>query len=371
MKILAILLSLILSLPSGGITLTLTAENSDIFSAGALEALNALLAESSLTVSASGYDLNVAEEPLLRARMDGTDGVIACGEAAAPLTAELSAAGSVWEAAEALGALLADWEKETGQSVDLQEAGTARRLLTYALTGEEWAAVWPQVMEILCAVTPEAQALAELEITGKGTFKRYFDRDGQEMGAYFYAASAKLNGVTRELRLEYGAAPQKGLYIAFRCPAARGSSNIRLSLHAKNREGAYTVKGELRRTESGLTEVWSAEGRTDGALHLSVSRTADGKTVSRGLTLTRTEEGASYALENGRQTWLAGRAAWQAAELPDAELPAPIGEIARVGETLAERLLALLRAQAPDTWQQLVHYLATNALIDLQREVEN
>ena len=373
MKLFSLLLALLLALPNGGVRLRVTAAESGLMPPEAFSALNALLGEMALTLSPAGYDLRLGEEMLLQARMEDGSGVMACGEAAAALAGEALAPGSLdaWAAAPALGALLQPWEKESAQKVDLKEGGTARRQLIYALTGEEWEQMWPQVMEVLCALTPAAEALREARIAGKGTLKRYFDGDGREMGAYFYAQSLQAGGETREVRLEYGLTPGKGLYLAFRCPTPREMRNTRIVLRAKRGgSGAYTLSADVRETEGGNLDAWLLEGKTDGKMTLSLARRAAGRTAAHSLTLQMGEGGADYVYRQGKRVWLSGRAVWQAAELEAAALPAANGEAADVANALAARLLAHLRAHAPEGWQQLIHYLATDALINAQREAE-
>lgn len=366
MKILTLILSLLLALPSGGVRLTLSAEASDALSDGAVAALQAVLAQAALVISPEGYDLVCAEETLLQARADAAGGYVACGDMASALAIAPSGSADVWQTARALGELLAPWEKESGQSVDLQEAGVVSAQRVYVLTDAEWARVWRQTVAILSACAPEAQMLAEAEIRGKGTLKRYFDRDGNEMGLYFYAAEMWLDGEAREVRLEYGFRADKGLYAAFRCPNKNETRNARLALHGKRTAGGWSLSGSLRVTDGADSDVYAVEGRTNGALTLSLSRKRGGRTAQYALSLQMADGAARYSYQQDKRLLLAGRAAWQTADLPAVPPRTANAETTEVGAALADRLLKHLRAAAPNDWQELVHALAVDVLIDAQ-----
>ena len=367
MKILALILSLLLALPAGGVRLTATATKSETLSPGALTAAQALLQEAALTISSDGYDLVCGDDLLLQARADAAGGFVACGNQAAPLAVAAFGSADVWQTARELGALLASWEQEVGAAVDLQEAGVAARQLVYVLTGEEWAQVWPQAVQILCACAPEAAMLAEAQIVGKGTLKRYFDRDGNEMGLYFYAAELRVHGETREVRLEYGFQAGKGLYAAFRCPNKNETRNIRLALHGKKTKGGWSLNGSLRLIHDGDSEVYALDGRTDGTLKLSLNRKRGGDAAQYALTLAMQAGGAQYQYQKEKRLALAGAVQWQAVALTEASAAAPNGDMAQVSTALAGRLLALARAASPDHWQELVHALATETLVNAQQ----
>lgn len=346
MRVLAFLLSLFLTLPAGGVRGTLTAEKSGLLSPEALKGLQALLAEAALTVSAEGCDLTLGDDLLLAAR----PGMLRSGEAAAAL--EQAPAPDI----AALWALLEPRKAEKNETVDLNEAGKAASQWIYALPGEDWDALRAELASILGL--PE---LAASRVPGKATFKRYFDRAGREIGAYFYTAQIEWNGMAREVRLEYGYQPQKGLYLAFRCPDEGQTDNLRLSLHGKRADAGWRLEGELRRVTPEETTVYAVKGKTDGKLTLTRSGAG-----SLRLTLARTADGADYRLERGDTLLLAGRASWEAAELPAREM----GDSGDVNAALDKILARHLRAAAPEGWQQMLHYLATDALLSAGQKEE-
>ena len=339
-RVLALLLSLFLSLPAGGLRLTLTAEKSDLLSAGALSGLQSVLSGMALTLAADGAEVIYGDELLLAAR----PGFLFTDDLSAPQPVEAV------PDLETLWNILEPWKAEKEETADLQEAGKARSQAVYILTAEDWAALgFPG------------------KIAEKATFKRYFDGNGQPLGAYFYTASLQTEEQTREVRLEYGYRAEKGLYLAFRCPDEAQKNNLRISLHGRKTASGWTLEGELRRGADGETTVYAVKGSTAGKLTLTGNEKIKGRTVKRTLTLTRSQDGAEYRLAKGDDLTLAGRVTWEAAELPDRPIPDTEGNIT---EALAAHLAAILRAAAPESWQQLVHYLTVETLIDAQKKGE-
>ena len=340
MRVLALLLSLFLSLPTGGVRLTLTAEKSDLLPAGALSGMQSVLSGLALTLSAAGCDVTYGDELLLAAR----PGALFTADTAASLPMETPPdLDALWE-------ILEPWRTEVGETADLQEAGKARSQAVYVLSAEDWQALGM------------AGTIAE-----KATFKRYFDANGQILGGYFYTAALRLGDETREVRLQYGYQPEKGLYLAFRCPDEGQKNNLRISLHGRRTADGWTLEGELRRVTGGQTTVYAIKGKTEGKLTLTSSEKVNGRTVKHTLSLNMGAGTAEYRLTKGENLQLAGRAAWEAAELPRRDIPENTGEIA---DSLAARLMAILRDAAPENWQQVLHALAAEALIDAQKKGE-
>ena len=65
---------------------------------------------------------------------------------------------------------------------------------------------------------------------------------------------------------------------------------------------------------------------------------------------------------------LSGTAAWETAELPSRPVPKKTGTDALFYRKLGLRLLENIRTAAPDSWQQLIHFVSGNALIEAQKE---
>ena len=340
MRVLALLLSLFLALPAGGVRLTLTAEKSDLLPAGALTGLQSALSRLALTLAAEGAEVTCGDGLLLAAR----PGALFTPEVYTPLPVEtLPDPDALWETLE-------PWKTEVQETVDLQEAGKARSQAVYVLSAEDWKALGLR------------GTIAE-----KATFKRYFDSSGQPMGTYFYTSTLYADEEAREVRLEYGYQPEKGLYLAFRCPDEGQKNNLRISLHGRKADAGWTLEGELRQVTGGETAIYAVKGNTAGKLTLTSSEKINGRTVKYALTLRMGAGTAEYQLTKGEDLLLVGHAAWEAAELPRRDKPENAGEIA---DSLAARLMELLQEAAPESWQQVLHALATDALIDAQKKGE-
>ena len=175
-----------------GVALSFTAQDSKLWPQGAAEALNTLLDGMTLTVDDTGADMRCQ---LAR----GDQAWLSLSSGAPRITLE-----RMLSLSQSLGTLLADFEREEHRSIEMGDVLTSPLQLTYALTREEWQEKWPDVLALIADVFP-AYDLSGFDITSdKATFKRYFARDGQEIGAYFYAGSAQVAPEDiREIRLEW------------------------------------------------------------------------------------------------------------------------------------------------------------------------
>ncbi len=361
-----------------GVDIAFSAEKSDVMPSSALEALGVLLEGLTLTVlpdaDGAGLMLRRGGEELLSAEVTAAGGFLRSGDTAAPLAGEAQWSGaSMAEINAKLGAVLSDWEKTEEKEITLENVGTSRRQLVYALDGEAWEGVWPQVMEVLTDAAPQLEVLRPLRIQGKGTLKRYFDKNGTEIGGYFYAAQAAPEAQdVREVRLEWGYAPGSGVYAAFRCPNAAGTRNIRLSLRVriteKNGAQTYKMTADVRVINGADSDVVTLEGRHEGEggtgrLKAQLNRRREGKTVKHALTLSWQQMLVEYAYDRGGKTLLAGTAAVTAAQ--GAIIPCALAEDSAedVALALAKKLLGILSEEAPESMQALLHYLSTDGYL--------
>lgn len=358
MKVLVWLLSLLLALPAGETQFAFTADGGQTLSEAALAGLSAVLAETRLTLGADGCDLTCDGVPLAWART----GLIGSGDVAAS-TEMPGLSGTAIDLAQALGRLLAPWETEKTDTIDLQEAGSARRRLQYVLGEEGWGRMAPQMADLL-----GIEALSDSTLTGKATFRRYFDRADQEIGAYFYAEKLRLEGVTREVRLEYGLQLDRGFYLAFRCPDSRGTTNTRLSIHLKRTQTGWTGSAEVRETLSGGSSQWTLKGSLPGTLTLEGGRKLDGVSHKYALSLKTAEGEGAYAWTVDGARLLEGGVTWQPGALADRREISANADIAQVSAALAADLLDILRSAAPESWQQLLFAALPTAWIDVQKE---
>ena len=310
---------LILLLPCAalgeGISLSFTAQESKLWPQGAAEALDTLLRGMTLTVADTGADM------LCRlAREDQTWLYLDSG--APRITPE-----RMLSLSQALGTLLSDFERKEHRSIAMGDVMTSPLQLTYALTREEWQERRADVLSLIADVFPACD-LSGFEITGdKATFKRYFTRDGQEIGAYFYAGSAQIApGDIREIRLEWGCSPGKGLYLAFRSPSqGKGEArNFKIAFSARiARQTVWSC--EVRRIAGDHEQIFSANGRytadfLDGKSTASYQRKQDGRSLKYVLTLQpAASQAASYTLQRGSKLLLSGTVQWMPAPLPEAQ----------------------------------------------------
>ena len=163
--------------------------------------------------------------------------------------------------------------------------------MSYALSAEAWQAIWPEV----CAVLGEE--LAAYTIESKGTFRRYFASDGSEIGAYFYAEKVRFAADdVRTVRLEYGCSAEKGLYLAFRCPNAAETRNLRITVTIMRsvREGkvTHTISCDVRRKADSAQDtvlvegsVKEEKGRLSGKTTLNYTRKRGSESVKHTLAL--------------------------------------------------------------------------------------
>jgi len=373
------------------------AQESDYLSDGALRALNAVLSDLALVLTQEDGQAVVLltddETEILRMQTAKEQALLSAGgyTAAQPFSyIEWQAAPAyAQQAMQALGGLLAGWETTGASSADLGDAGKPKTQAVYALSGEEWANVWTDVCGVLTPALAQviqsealyAQACRLLEgvtIAGKGTLRRYFAQDGAEMGAYFYAAQANVGeNDTREVRLEYGVTPDKGFYLAFRCPNKKETRNLRLSIKGKaserNGRTTYTFTYDVRRTYDGEGDTYVAEGTLrkendllTGEMSLSMTKKRAEGTVKSGLAI---EPAISLAwgqptgtmtvvYTQGGQMLMTGTLALEGAAQKMAAANTVNADMQQIQTVLSRSLLMLLQKAEASDRQELLHYLA-------------
>lgn len=362
-RFLALMLALMAALPAQALTIHINAQESALLPPQALAVLQTLLDKTALCCTPSGFCLQYDGEALLYAGMNGADGYIAAGGTVSRVALPAVSFATPQQTAQALGALLQPWETEQTREIDLQEAGVCRRQLVYTLSGEDWRAVWDDVLPLLLALTPAAEALRTLEIEGKGTFKRYFDRGGNETGAYFYAEQCRLNGDTREVRLEYAFQPEKGFYIAFRCPSPGQTRNLRVALHGKYASGAYRVSGDIRQTGETGGGVLTLNGSAE-KLTADLSRRTEAGTAKYRLSLERLgAQSLSFAYSRERQLVLSGSILWDETAAAPPAPPSANGDTAAVAAAFSRRLAQILRGMDQNGVQALLHCVGSAQLL--------
>lgn len=357
-----------------GMEIRLTAEKSEVLSDGALRALTTWLADAYLNVQlqqdAQGIALHHGDRLLLSAAANPQAAAIASGETTAkvpPMTADIAQIpAQVTAAAENLGRLLMDYEKSAKATAELGGAVKVKTQLSYALTAEEWAAVWPQVCDIL------GESLRGISIESKGTLRRYFDQDGKEIGAYFYAEKVRIaENDVREVRLEYGLSGS-GLYLAFRCPNKNETRNVRISITAKRTERSdrisYSLTGDVRVKRSDAQDTVTVEaslkdvqGTVSGKVTANLSQRRDGKTRKYALEIkpeiTALTGSVAYAVDAGGQRVLEGKILLEETADKPVSLPAVNADETQVSLRLTKLLYDTL-LDLPDSERlELLYYL--------------
>ncbi|MBR5231013.1 MAG: hypothetical protein IKW00_02050 [Clostridia bacterium] len=368
------------SASAAGYDLCLQAEKSDILSEGALRGLSQWLDKARLTLwteenpqAAVYYGdtlLLAADEQLL------TDGKTAvAGEQKTCDIGSLPA--KMTEQMRSLAALAAKYEKSAQATAELGNIVKAKKQLSYALTADQWAEIWPKVAEVL------GEWVSDLKIESKGTLRRYFASDGSEIGGYFYAEKVRIaENDVRQVRLEYGYDAEKGLYLAFRCPNARETRNIRITMTVKisDRDGKKTrsISADVRRWQDGDQDVILLEGSVKeqkgavtGKTTLDYTRKRDGKSLKQSLTashdLKKTADGltgeVSFDWKYGGRRALSGKVTAGRSERTKISMPAAGGDESSLQRGLTQRLLRTLQNISDEDRLELIYYLNRSAYL--------
>jgi len=365
---------------AAGYDVRLQAEKSDILSEGALRALSGWLNGACLTVHTeeSPQTAIYHGDRLLLAASENllTDGEIAVAYEQRDADFALVPA-KLTERLQALAALVPEYEKSAQATAELGNVVNAKRQLSYELSAEEWTALWPQVTDIL------GEWVSGMKLESKGTLRRYFASDGSEIGGYFYAEKVRIaENDVRQVRLEYGFVPGKGLYLAFRCPNAKETRNIRITMTVKNsdRDGKKTqsVSADIRRWHDGDQDVILLEGSikeqkgaVTGKATLDYTRKRDGKTLKQALKATHDlvkNEGAvtgEVAIEwkyDGLKA-LTGKITVAPTEKAAIPMPAEAGEEAALQRSLVYNLLYTMQEIADEDRLELIYYLNRGAYL--------
>ncbi len=186
-------------------------------------------------------------------------------------------------------ALLEPFGKTVGISTSIKNVGTSRSRIEYALTREEWTALWPQMVSVISdALAPHlglsfTRAMMSLRFDTEGTLKRFVDDDGMDMGWQFTGRLSLDDEDTRRVTLFGGYKADKGLYLSLKLPAVRGRNGLTLNISAK----LNTAEGKR-----GLLADYALAGRSDdrtisakGQIRLESANSPDGERISGSIRL--------------------------------------------------------------------------------------
>lgn len=380
-RIIALILLLCLCGQTGAIAenmeIRLTLTGSDVLSDGAQRALAQWLGKAHLAVYTADDLQEIAlyadDNALLSAVGSKQEGRISAGGYTAPLQMQQFSFSECFaqalSCAQQLGEELKAYEKSAAASAELGGAVKAKTQLSYALSQAEWAEVWPKV----CAVLGEG--LQEYALESKGTLRRYFDADGNEIGAYFYAEKVRIaENDVREVRLEYAFQAEKGLYVSFRCPNKNDTRNLRITLTAKRTERtdriSYTINADIRQKgENGqdtlLADVSFKEtaGVFSGSAKINYTQKRGEKSVKYALEIKpdlkmETKTGTiDFSYDRAGVQVLAGEITLTHGAEKDIALPDINAQEAQVIKRLAYDLMLSLAETDPNERLELMYYL--------------
>ena len=180
------------------------------------------------------------------------------------------------DALQNIYALIEFYQKSSPVSISIKNVGTASTRLEYALTREEWTALWPQIEKLLCdALEPwlgqiPSQAIAALRFEDDGVLKRFTDDAGTDLGWQFTGKLSFGKEDTRRITLFGGFRQDKGLYISLKAPALKGRNDLAFSLSARQNTGeskrslqadyVFTTRlDDIRQSAKGLIKLESAD----------------------------------------------------------------------------------------------------------------
>ena len=185
--------------------------------------------------------------------------------------------------------LLSQYEKVVKEGITIKNVGKATQKVEYALTAMEWNALWPRIADVLVQeirLTLPHDPLADqaetflrgLVFEEKGTFKRFLDKSGKEMGWQMTGTLSLMGQDARKVTL-YGGYAEDGLYISIKLPALRGKNDFTLALSYTNEKGKIKLDGNYRRALNGQANTLAL------ALSLNTQKGLSGKiTVTQGET---------------------------------------------------------------------------------------
>lgn len=192
--------------------------------------------------------------------------------------------------------------KEYKTSTSIKNSDSAQSYVNYIFKADEMNAAWPQIMDTLLPALKETMAqqpewyeaaekmLEQLVFSGECRFKRFLNKQGEDMGLQF-TGNAGIGEDVRKVTLFGGYTPDKGGYISLALPAVKGRNNFKITLTGKltqkSTQNTLTLEGTYTRTMDDKTHTASMEASLKNALK-------DGnETWSGKITLTNKQDGVT------------------------------------------------------------------------------
>ena len=162
--------------------------------------------------------------------------------------------------------------KKVKEATSIKNASAAASYVNYQFQDGKLNEAWPDALEAVLPALKEAlsdqpalyaqteELLRALEFSGECRFKRFLDKEGNDLGLQFTGRAAK-DGDNRKVTLFGGYTPDKGGYVSLTL-AGVGSKNslkfnLGVKLTAKKNVNTLTLEGSLNRVLDGKTTAYT------------------------------------------------------------------------------------------------------------------
>ena len=171
--------------------------------------------------------------------------------------------------------------KTVKEATSIKNAASSASYVNYLFKNGELNDVWPEALSSILPVMKEVldgqpgvyaqlkETLSALTFSGECRFKRFLDKEGNDLGLQFTGQAAKGDD-KRKVTLFGGFTPDKGGYISLSLPAVSGKNTLKASLGVKltSKKGVNTLDadGSYTRTFDGVTTAYTMDGSLKNAV---------------------------------------------------------------------------------------------------------
>lgn len=164
--------------------------------------------------------------------------------------------------------------KKVKESTSIKNASAAQSYMNYQFTDGKLNEAWPDILEAILPYIKEAlkeqpgryaeteKLLSSLTFSGECRFKRFLDKEGNDMGLQF-TGRAESGGDTRKVTLFGGWTPGKGGYVSLNLTGIGSNNSLKASfgmkLLTKKNETTLTAEGSLKRVLDGKTTAYTLD----------------------------------------------------------------------------------------------------------------
>ena len=162
--------------------------------------------------------------------------------------------------------------KTVKEATSIKNASTAASYGNYLFQEGKLNEAWPDVLAAVLPVLRETlsdqpkwyaeaeELLTALEFSGECRFKRFLDKEGNDLGLQFTGRAAR-DGDTRKVTLFGGYTPGKGGYVSLTLAGVGSKNSLKASLSvkltAKKNVNTLTAEGSLDRVMDGKTTAYT------------------------------------------------------------------------------------------------------------------